>query len=160
MPELRDLLGSAGFEGVRTYVQSGNVALSSSLSSEELEREAARLIEERFGFPVPVLVRTRDELASVIARDPFGDVVTDPKRYQVTFLASALEDSVVQAVKALQVEPEQVEVIDRELYTWHPDGVARSKLWAKLSSDRVLGVTGTARNWTTVMTLLSMTDDA
>jgi uncharacterized protein (DUF1697 family) len=52
-----------------------------------------------------------------------------------------------------------VAVVDREIYTWHPDGIARSKLWAKLSSEQFLGVTGTARNWSTVTTLLSMADE-
>jgi uncharacterized protein (DUF1697 family) len=159
MAALRELLGEAGFSGVRTYVQSGNVVLSSSQNAAELEQEAARLIEERFGFSVPVVVRTRDELASVIERDPFGDVASNPKRYQVTFLASALSPSVASSVSELQVAPEQVAVVDREIYTWHPDGIARSKLWAKLSSERFLGVTGTARNWSTVTTLLSMADD-
>ena len=37
----------------------------------------------------------------------------------------------------------------REIYAWHPDGVARSKLWNALAG-KGLGVTATARNWTTV----------
>ena len=120
--------------------------------------QCSGLLEERFGFSVPVVTRTRDELAAVVERDPFGKVAVNPKRYQVTFLASELEPSVIERVSELQVAPEQVAVIDRELYTWHPDGIARSQLWAKLSSERFLGVTGTARNWTTVTTLLGMAD--
>ena len=159
MADLRALLGEAGFGDVRTYVQSGNVVLSSALAPGELAGHCAGLIEERFGFPVPVVVRTRDELAEVVARDPFGEVASNPKRYQVTFLAEPLTSSVVERVAELQAEPEQVVVLGRELYTWHPDGVARSQLWAKLSSERWLGVTGTARNWTTVTTLLGMADE-
>jgi uncharacterized protein (DUF1697 family) len=36
--------------------------------------------------------------------------------------------------------------------------VARSKLWAKLAGAD-LGVKATARNWTTVTTLLAMADE-
>jgi len=43
----------------------------------------------------------------------------------------------------------------REIYAWHPEGVARSKLWAALAGKR-LGVTATARNWTTVEKLLEL----
>jgi uncharacterized protein (DUF1697 family) len=157
MPELRELLAGS-FEDVRTYVASGNVVLSSSLSSSELARECSRLIEERFGFPVAVVVRTRDELAEVVALDPLGDVAVDPKRYQVTFLEEPLDRSVLERMQALRVAPERFVVRGRELYTWHPDGVGRSKLWASVSSDRFLGVTGTARNWNTVCTLLEMAD--
>ena len=46
----------------------------------------------------------------------------------------------------------------RELYAWHPNGVARSRLWAQLSGRR-LGVTATARNWSTVTTLLAMAEE-
>jgi uncharacterized protein (DUF1697 family) len=159
MPELRELLGGVGFSGVRTYVQSGNVVLSSSLKPEELAREVERLIEERFGFLVPAVVRTREELAEVVIRDPFAEVAANPKLYQVTFLAASLESAVLERLESLEVAPEQVAVIGRELYTWHPDGIARSQLWARLSSERFLGVVGTARNWTTVTTLLSMADE-
>src|SRR5947209_18450928 len=63
MAELRNLLEEAGFSGARTYVQSGNVVLSSGLEPTELAEECSRLIEGRFGFQVPVVVRTRNELA-------------------------------------------------------------------------------------------------
>src|SRR5690348_234259 len=85
MPALRELLGAAGFEGVRTYVQSGNVVLSGKGSPRSVARRIEELIAEEFGFEVPVVVRTRDELADVVARDPLGDVVANPKLYQVTF---------------------------------------------------------------------------
>lgn len=159
MPALREVLTEAGFSGVRTYVQSGNVVLTSPLASDELAHECSGLIEQRFGFPVPALARTREELAAVVARNPLAEVAVDPRRYQVTFLAAALEPSAVERVNSLSVAPERIAVVDRELYSWHPEGVARSQLWARLSSERFLGVTGTARNWTTVTTLLSMADE-
>ncbi len=52
-----------------------------------LERDLAAAIETEFGFAVPVVVRSAAQLAAVIAEDPFGDVVTEPKLYQVSFLA-------------------------------------------------------------------------
>ena len=70
MPALRELLTEAGYEDVETYVQSGNVVLSSGLSPRKLERESAALISERFGFEVPVIVRTATELARVVEGQP------------------------------------------------------------------------------------------
>src|ERR1700745_662743 len=61
MPALRELLSSEGFEDVRTYVQSGNVVLSSDRSPASAGAQAERLIAERFGFEVDVIVRTADE---------------------------------------------------------------------------------------------------
>jgi len=63
------------------------------------------------------------------------------------------------AARGHMAPPEQVVVDGREIYAWHPAGVARSKLWALLAG-RNLGVTATARNWTTVTQLLELADEA
>ena len=155
MPALRELLTGAGFEQVETYVQSGNMVLLTELEPWELERECERLIATSFGFDVDVVARTRDQLAAVVERDPLGDVAENPKRYQVSFLADELDPERLQALAAAAVEPERFVALGRELYAWHPEGVARSRLWAKLAGAE-LGVKATARNWTTVTTLLAM----
>jgi uncharacterized protein (DUF1697 family) len=157
MPELRELLTRAGYQDPRTYVQSGNVVLSSKEPPEQLARNSQRLISERFGFDVDVLVRTREELSQIVARNPLGGVATNPKRYQVSFLSAQPDPGLVEALTALAAPAERFAAIGRELYAWHPDGVARSKLWAKLAGQG-LGVTATARNWTTVTTLLAMAE--
>jgi uncharacterized protein (DUF1697 family) len=159
MPELRTLLTDAGFDDVRTYVQSGNIVLSSNASPEELARECQGRIAERFGLEIDVVARTRDELAEVVRRNPLGEVAVNPKRYQVSFLATELDPEVTRKLAGLAVSPERFVAIGRELYAWHPDGVARSRLWAQLAG-RGLGVAATARNWTTVTTLLAMADGA
>ncbi len=158
MPALRELLTGAGFEDVRTYVQSGNVVLSSDASPNKLARECEQYISEEFGFDVEVVVRTRDEIAEVVARNPLGDVAVNPKRYQVSFLSAEPDQQIVEQVAGLAVASERFVAIGRELYAWHPQGVARSKLWTKLAGQG-LGVTATARNWTTVTTLLALADD-
>ena len=158
MPELRELLAGAGYENVRTYVQSGNVVLDSGKSPSSLAAEAERLIAEHLGRDIPVVVRTRDELAAVVARNPLGATATDPKRYQVSFLDRKLSADRAEALRTLATDSERLVIDDRELYAWHPAGVARSKLWAKLASPG-LGVKATARNWTTVETLLTMASE-
>jgi uncharacterized protein (DUF1697 family) len=155
MSDLRAALGEAGFADVRTYVQSGNVVLSSRASPAKVGAEAERLIAERFGFDVDVIVRTAEELAEVVARNPLAEVAVDPKRYQVSFLEAEPDPAVLERIAALKAEPERLVAIGRELYAWHPDGIGRSKLWNKLAGTG-LGVRATARNWTTVTTLLEM----
>jgi uncharacterized protein (DUF1697 family) len=156
MPALREQLTAAGFDDVRTYVQSGNVVLRSDADPEEVARECERQIAARFEFDVEVVVRTAQELADVVRRNPLGDVAVNPKRYQVSFLSAEPDPAAVAKVETLAVEPERFVAIGREAYMWTPDGVARSKLWAALAGQGALGVTATARNWTTVTTLLAM----
>ena len=155
MPKLRDALSDAGFDDVRTYLQSGNVVLSSGLSAAKLEDKCSRLIKKQFGLDIDVVVRTRNQLAKVVELDPLGDVAKDPKRYQVSFLDGKLTREIVKKLDAAAHESERFVVRGREVYAWHPSGVARSKLWALLAG-RGLGVTATSRNWTTVTKLLEL----
>jgi uncharacterized protein (DUF1697 family) len=157
MPELRRVLGAAGFEGVATYLQSGNVVLESGLAPATLEAECERLIADAFGLRIAIVTRTRDELATVVERDPLAGVAVDPKRYQVSFLAEEPDPEVVESLAKLAAGDERLVGIGRELYAWHPEGVARSKLWAGLAGPK-LGVKATARNWTTVASLLALAD--
>jgi uncharacterized protein (DUF1697 family) len=106
-----------------------------------------------------VIVRTRDELAEVVACNPLGDVADDPKRYQVTFLEEEVSAEALGRIDLASFEPERLMSVGRELYSWHPEGIGRSKLWAKVASRGGVGARGTARNWNTVTTLLEMASE-
>jgi len=155
MPALREALGQAGYGDVQTYVQSGNVVLSSDSSPEELADHVHGLIAENFELDIAVVVRTHEELVAVVKRDPLGKVASDPKRYLVSFLSAEPDPDAVERVRDAGVGEERVVLKGRELYAWLPDGVGRSKLWAALASGR-MGVDATARNWATVTRLLAI----
>jgi uncharacterized protein (DUF1697 family) len=157
MPALRAALERAGHEHVRTYLQSGNVVLDGDTPPARLADDCARLIATEFGLEIGVVVRTRDELAAVVERNPLAHVVSDEKRYQVSFLAQALDPQAIAELAAVAVEGEQLVAAGRELYAWHPHGVARSRLSTRLASPR-LGVLATARNWSTTTALLALAD--
>jgi uncharacterized protein (DUF1697 family) len=158
MAELRSALEGAGFEDVATYVQSGNVVLSSGDSAAKVARAVERLIKKEFGLEIPVVVRTRTQLAQVVKRNPLGKVAKNPKRYQVSFLEKRPSAALVRQLEGVADSGERVAAHGREIYAWHPEGVARSKLWAALAG-KGLGVTATARNWTTVTKLLELADE-
>ena len=157
MPELRGALEDAGFKSVRTHLQSGNIVLESRAKPETVRRKVERVIEEQFGLEIDVVVRSREELAKIAKRNPLGSVAKDPKRYQVSFLSGELATEVVRRLQSLAVNGERLEVAGREVYAWHPRGVARSRLWAELAGKR-LGVTATSRNWATVKALVALAD--
>ena len=158
MPKLREALNDSGFEDARTYLQSGNVLLRSDVPAAALADQVAELIAAEFGLELEIVVRTRDELAEVIRRNPLGEVAVNPKRYQVTFLEREPDPQVMEKLERVRAAPERLEMIGREIYAWHPEGVARSKLAIQLGG-RGLGVPATSRNWTTVMNLLAMADE-
>ena len=157
MSELRAVLADAGHRDVRTHLQSGNVVLTSSAKPATLERLLEQQIEAGLGLRTQVFVRTRDELARVVERNPFRDVADNGSRLLVSFLDAAPRRAVVRELKELDVEPEAFAFDGRVLYSWHPRGFQASKLRRLLAEER-LGVAATGRNWNTVTRLLELAD--
>jgi uncharacterized protein (DUF1697 family) len=154
MARLREVLDDRGHGPVRTHLASGNVILDSALTEAELAREISQAIEEEFALDVPVVIRTGEEMAAVVAGDPFADVATDLSRYSVTFLNEAPDPAKVDALPS--AEGGEYLVAGRELYLWLPDGLAGSPM-GTWKWDRLLGgVQGTNRNWNTVTKLAAL----
>ncbi len=158
MADLRELLTEAGHEDVRTHLQSGNVVLTSSLSASRLESELEKQLATKLGRDIQVLVRSRNQLADVIKRNPLAKVADNPSRYMVSFLSAKPSAKVVRELAKVDVAPEQFVVSGREIYAWYPNGFQNAKL-GKVLSEKQLGVTATARNWNTVTKLLEIADE-
>jgi uncharacterized protein (DUF1697 family) len=156
MADLRKALEAAGFEDVKTYVQSGNVALTAKEKAPgKVGRAVERAIEDAFGFDVAVVVRSRAEVAALVEEDPLGDVATNPTYRIVVFLAEKLDRKRLADVDPKAFAPEAFALRDYEIVMWAPDGQRDSKLVKALSEKRT-GVVGTARNWRTVEKLLDL----
>ena len=156
MPDLREALAEAGYEDVATLVQSGNIVLTSSKKPKTLEREITELVKDEFGVDAATVVRTRDELAGVIERNPIPDGPSIPKLFQVTFFSGEPDAARVAQLEDQDFGDEQIVVIGREAYAWHPGGIHKSKLARELGKG--LRGDGTARNWNTVTKLLELAD--
>jgi uncharacterized protein (DUF1697 family) len=154
MAELRELLTAEGHAGVATLLQSGNVVLDSDRPAGELAPAVEQALERRFGFAVPVVVRTRDELLAVVAKDPLGSVATDPSRYVVSFSTAPVPAEVQERLAAVDSQDDVYTVDGRELYLWCPHGQLQSPLSAALAKAK--GPVGTARNWATVLKLADL----
>ena len=100
MPELRAALEAAGYEDVATLVQSGNILLTSAKKPKTLEREISKLVLDEFGVESATVVRTRDELAGAIERNPIPDGPSTPKLFQVTFFSDEPDAAAVAELAA------------------------------------------------------------
>jgi uncharacterized protein (DUF1697 family) len=158
MADLRTLLGSLGYTDVSTYIQSGNAFFTSpNADPSALEEAIQESIARDLGLTVPVVIRTRDEMATVIARNPFPAVADSPTSLHVSFLSAQPDPARVAAIDPQQYLPDEFRMGDRVVYLWLPNGFQRTKLgndrW-----ERQLGVRATTRNWNTVNKLLSLAD--
>ncbi|QCB93095.1 DUF1697 domain-containing protein [Cellulomonas shaoxiangyii] len=156
MAELRRVVAACGYGEVRTYVNSGNVVLTSD--DPDQDAVAARLRDACAGaFPVrpDVVVRTRDELHAVVAANPFLDRDEDPTHHHVVFLPGR-DRAALPDLDIASFHPEDLAAGEREVYLYLPHGMGRSALAARLAALK--GPRGTARNWRTVTTLAAMAD--
>lgn len=159
MHVLRDLCLSLKFQEPQTLLQSGNVVFrSSNRNVAQLAKSLETAIERKLGFRPDVLARTVPEIREVVARNPFAKRSgIDPGKLVVSFLAVEPNDQARKGLRAMDIVPEELHAIGRELYIYFPNGQARPKLsWQRV--DKILGARGTARNWNTVTTLLQLAE--
>lgn len=160
MDALRAIYESVGgVERPETYIQSGNVIFSTrerNLAKLRLRLEEA--IERSAGFRVPVVLRTLDQMREVVARNPFAArAAAEPAKLLVTFLFDAPEADAVMSAAAIKIEPDEMRIQGSEMYVYFPNGQGQSKLPAA-KIERALGVTGTGRNWNTVLKLIELAE--
>jgi uncharacterized protein (DUF1697 family) len=153
MSDLHALFEGLGHTSVTTYIQSGNVVFTSSAKATGLATSIEQRIVRDFGFDVPVVLRTKSELAKVIAGNPFAKM--DLAKVHVTFLSQKPAAALVRALDGHTSPPDEFRVVGREVYLHCPAGYGNTKLnntfW-----ERKLKVGATTRNWNTVSNLLDL----
>jgi uncharacterized protein (DUF1697 family) len=155
MTGLRDLVTSLGHTDVSTYIQSGNVVLTSRRSDRStLTVEIATGIERAFGLSVTVVLRTPAELCAALEANPFT-TEADGSRVIITFLSEAPSPDGISRLEPDRFVPDRFELCGTELYAHYPNGAGRSKLTLDYFEKR-LGVRGTARNLNTVAKLAEL----
>lgn len=159
MRDLAAIFGDAGCENVRTFIQSGNVVFNASASaSRRLAGEVAARIEERFGYKVPVILRTAQQLHDVVSNNPFLKPGSAEEILHVMFLADRPIPAKIAALDLNRSLPDTFIVRGQEIYLNLPNGGGKSKL-TNAWFDAKLSTVSTVRNWRTVNKLLTMMED-
>ena len=154
MAELRSSLEDAGLTDVATYIQSGNVWFEGGPAHRSAASTlVADVVEEAFGFRVPVIVRTVDELAAAVAAHPFEPPPEGEKMLHVLFCEPAPTASAVDGLDAARAPHDDWALIGADLHIRYGRGSATSKATVDWF-ERELGVTTTGRNLVTVRALV------
>ena len=146
MAELRAMCEAIGFADVRTYIASGNVVLRSAHGEQQVKALLEDGLARHAGKPVGVLVRTPEEMAAVLAANPFPEAA--PTRNLVIFLDAAPPSDTLAAVS--HRNDEEIALGKREIHVHYGAGMADSKLRIPAAKN------GTARNMNTVARLVAM----
>lgn len=157
MSELREMLQSVGTESVQTYIQSGNVVFESTEQPEPLRQRIERQILEVFGFEVPVVLRTVEQMAHIAEACPFPvDTLAEGERLFVSFIADTPASAAIDGLSLTKGNGiDEFRVVQNEIYILYRQSVHQSSL-SNAYFERKLGVAATSRNWRTVTKLVEM----
>jgi uncharacterized protein (DUF1697 family) len=156
MAELSAMFTAAGCAGVRTYIQSGNVVFEAPAAvADGVPDRVSGAIADRFGYRIPVVLRTGAELSAVLRDNPFLARGADPERLHVAFLAGVPAPGRAEKLDPARSPPDELSLRGREIYLLCPNGMARTKI-TNAWLDNTLGTTSTVRNWRTVETLAGL----
>lgn len=160
MAELKLALSNSGLENLSTYIQSGNIVFQSrEQNAVKLQSQIHQIILDKFGHEVSVQVFDREELASIIEKNPFPDeVISEPNRVLFVRLSQSPEAEKKETLINQDVSPDRLIMIENWIYLHFPEGQAKSKLSNNLIEQK-LKIPSTGRNWNTVLKLSKMLEE-
>jgi uncharacterized protein (DUF1697 family) len=164
MSDLKAIYEGLGFSEVTTYIQSGNVIFQAAdhISDEQASVTIKQTIFQKYGFDVPVLVRTIDEMIKTQRINPFlGNRAINVEKTQgraslhVTFLAELPKQEYLESIKKYDYPPDQFVIVGKDVFIYCPNGYGKTKLNNEFFESK-LKVSASTRNWRTVNTLVEI----
>lgn len=159
MKSLQKMFESLGFSGVKTYIQSGNVVFfSKHAEKEKLEGIISAGIQQNFGYTVPVIVLSKEELADIQANNIYaherGEEIT--KLHATILNCEPLKD-LTGLINGSDYLPDEFYLSGKTVYLFCPNGYGNTKL-SNSFLEKKLKVQATTRNWKTILELIKMTE--
>ena len=156
MEALRKAFEDLGFENVKTYINSGNVAFDTRKTAEStLVDSIESAVEKLVGRQVAVIVRSQKDIERILKNNPFAGQYESHKHMHVLFLKEPMPKEKEEQLQASALPGERYEVRGREIYNLLPQGVAGSLL-TKGFFEKKPRVPYTGRNWRTVEKLAEL----
>ena len=157
MIALKKALESIGFTDVVTYIQSGNVFVTTA--EESPTKVGFRIKQEifkSFGHDVPVIVVGKDDLQACLDRNLFlNETEIDLKKLYVSFISSELPENMITQLNLNFIKPDEIQLDGKRIYLKYDISPAKTRLDNKWI-EKSMNVVSTTRNWNTVNKLLEM----
>ena len=152
MAGLRDLLNKLSFQNVTTYIQSGNIILTSDESKTTICKKIKKGILAEFGYEVPVIVKTVSELKRAIDNYPFS--LKNKKIVAFAFLHKKVATSIFEVKN---IGDDSYKIDEDIVYLHCPSGFGKTKL-TNNTIEIKLNVIATTRNLRTTLKLLELVE--
>jgi len=156
MRDLVTMFEKARCREVRTYIQSGNVLFKAGAAVlAKVPSSVQTAIRKQFGYEIPVVIRSANEVEQVICKSPFAKKRVDAARLHVVFLADTPTAALVKTLDPHRSDPDEFVVAGKDIYLHLPNGNGQTKL-TNAYFDSKLKTVSTVRNWRTVNKLLEL----
>jgi uncharacterized protein (DUF1697 family) len=117
MKDLREMLEKMKFKNVSTYIQSGNILLQSNSSKSEIAQSIYESINTKFGYSIPVIVRTPEEWKKAIDNYPFS--LENEKIVAFSFLENRVD---LEEIEVKGINDDQYKIVNDVVYLYCPSG--------------------------------------
>jgi len=159
MADLKSLFEKMNFSNIKTYIQSGNIIFDVQRETDttQLSQNIRRAIKNEFGYDVPVIVRTPEELESALLQHPFSGQTTNHTQLHVTFLSEEPSKENCKKLESYDVKPDKFLIRKKDVFLYCEGKYHTSKLTNDFI-EKKLNVNATTRNWRTLKKLAELSE--
>lgn len=157
MSYLVEILEESGFKEVTSYIQSGNVLLSTDRSKEETATKIHEVIKEKIGADLAIIIKTKKEFEASIKANPFGEAY-DYSRIHLIFTNDDIDEQKLAEVSQMDFGKEELQIGTNCLYIYLPREAEKKKLNTNFL-EKKLGITATMRKINVVQRLYEMASE-
>lgn len=151
MDVLKKSLTQSGFKQIISYINSGNLWVSSELDKIAAKKTTAAVIQKQFGLTVEMILKTKEELNEIIQNDPFDiNDTLDLSKKIVMMLSKEVDQVKIANFESLVKGNERFKFLGDLLYVYYSEGMGRSRFTNNFVENK-LQVVSTARNWNTIV---------
>ncbi|MDB5104591.1 MAG: hypothetical protein JWP91_2280 [Fibrobacteres bacterium] len=157
MAELQKMFATLGFKGAKTFIQTGNVVFESPKADKDaLGSRIETAIARKFGFDVPVIIRTLEDLEAIVEADPWRKKkLAETERVYISYLDKAPSQDAVKALEAVPGENDEFILRKTEVYILARGGYGNT-VFSNALMEKKLKVRSTTRNLETSVKLIAL----
>lgn len=156
MKELKSLLEKNDFNDVITYIQSGNLVVTSPLPEIEVSKKINTIIEKEYGYTVGVFTISNAQLKKLVNHSPFL-TKEEKKKVYFTLLETKPSDEQWSNLINSNYGEGEIEVHENMVYLFCPNGYGDSKLNNNYIENK-LKIGATTRNLNTMLKMIDLSE--
>lgn len=155
MAALKDALKNAGLPNAETYLQSGNLVVSTNMNESDTAEQVSTVIKNEFEYDVPAICIAAKNFEKMVLQNPFAKQYHGEEKsiYYTFFKETVVADTLLDA-KYFR-ENEQLKIEKNIAYLYCPEGYGTTKL-SNSFLEKKFKTLATTRNHQTSMALIEM----